>query len=64
MKLKSFNLLSIVAALGMIGGGILAIYDEEAVYVALGIYFIAKGFFVLSLMQRLKRMSCNCCKKA
>jgi len=46
---------------GMIGGGILAIYNEEMMYTAIGIYFIAKGLFVMSLMQSIRSKSCcNC----
>jgi hypothetical protein len=61
MKSKTYNLLSIVAAFGMIGGGILAIYNEDSLNVALGIYFIAKGLFVMSLMQSIRSKSCcNC----
>jgi hypothetical protein len=43
----------------MIGAGILAIYNEDMLYTSIGIYFIAKGFFVFALMQRLAKS--NCC---
>lgn len=58
MKSKSINLLSMLAAFGMIGGGILAIYNENLLFAAVGIYFIAKGLFVFSLMQKLQKKCC------
>ncbi len=59
MKSKTYNLLSIIAAFYMVGAGILAIYNEDMLYTSIGIYFIAKGLFVLTLMQRLAKS--NCC---
>jgi hypothetical protein len=60
MKSKAINLLSILAAFGMIGGGILALYKEDFLYIAIGVYFIAKGIFVFSLMQKMQeKRSCE-----
>jgi len=59
MKFKTTNLLSTLAAIGMIAGGVLALYKEDYLYAAIGIYFIAKGFFVFSLMRNLQR-KCSC----
>jgi hypothetical protein len=58
MKSKTINLLSILAAFGMIGGGILALYKEDYLYAAIGIYFIAKGLFVFALMQKVQEKKC------
>ena len=48
MKSKTLNLLSILATFGMITGVILAIFDEDKIFTAIGIYFIAKGLFVIA----------------
>jgi hypothetical protein len=62
MNSKTSNILSVLAAFGMIAAGITAIYDEEYLYVAIGIYFISKGFFVTSLMQHIQKgIKRNCC---
>jgi hypothetical protein len=61
METKTLNILSLLSAIGMIGGGILAIYNEDLVIVAVGIYFIAKGLFVFSLMKNLHKKRCGCC---
>jgi hypothetical protein len=46
----------------MIAAGIIAIYDEDMLFTAIGIYFICKGFFVTSLMQHIqKSIKTNCC---
>ena len=58
MKSKSLNLLSIVAAIAMIAGGILAIYKDDYLSTAIGIYFIAKGLFVFTLMQKMQQKCC------
>jgi len=58
MKSKSLNLLSIVAAIAMIAGGILAIYNDDYLFTAIGIYFIAKGLFVFTLMQKMQQKCC------
>ena len=50
MSSKTINLLSILAAFGMIAVGITALYDEDLLFRAIGIYFVSKGFFVISLM--------------
>jgi hypothetical protein len=55
MNSKTSNTLSVLAAFGMIAAGITAIYDEEYLFVATGIYFISKGFFVTSLMQHIQK---------
>jgi hypothetical protein len=46
MSAKTSNLLNILAAFGMIAAGIIAIYDEDMLFTAIGIYFICKGLFV------------------
>ncbi len=62
MNSKTINLLSILAAFGMIAAGITAIYDEDLLFTGIGIYFISKGFFVISLMQKMQNKSNrNCC---
>lgn len=61
METKTLNILILLSAIGMIGGGILAIYNEDFVVVAVGIYFIAKGLFVFSLMKNLQKKRCDCC---
>jgi hypothetical protein len=61
MKSKSLNLLSVLAAFGMIAAGILAIYNDDYLFAALGIYFIAKGIFVFTLMQHMQQK--RCCKE-
>jgi hypothetical protein len=48
MKSKTLNLLSILANFGMITGGILSIFDEDKIFTAIGIYFIAKRLFVIA----------------
>ena len=51
-----------MAAFGMIAAGITAIYDEDLLFTGIGIYFISKGFFVISLMQKMQNKSNrNCC---
>jgi len=55
MNSKTTNILSILAAFGMIAAGITAIYDEDLLFTGIGIYFISKGFFVVSVMQKLKK---------
>ena len=55
MTAKTSNLLNILAAFGMITAGIIAIYDEDMLFTAIGIYFICKGFFVTSLMQHIQK---------
>ena len=57
MKSKTLNLLSILATFGMITGEILAIFDEDKIFTAIGIYFIAKGLFVIALTQKLHQKS-------
>ena len=52
MNSKTIKLLSILAAFGMIAAGITARYDEDLLFRAIGIYFVSKGFFVISLMQK------------
>ena len=62
MSSKTINLLSIFAAFGMIAAGITALYDEDLLFRAIGIYFVSKGFFVISLMQKMQKKSKhNCC---
>ncbi|MDG1822726.1 MAG: hypothetical protein P8H25_05065 [Flavobacteriaceae bacterium] len=61
MKTKTINILSLLAAIGMIGGGISAIYNEDHLVIAIGIYFIAKGLFVFSLVKSLQKKCCDCC---
>jgi uncharacterized membrane protein len=62
MSSKTINLLSILAAFGMIAAGITALYDEDLLFTGIGIYFISKGFFVISLMQKMQNKSNrNCC---
>ena len=62
MSSKTINLLSILAAFGMIAAGITALYDEDLLFRAIGIYFVSKGFFVISLMQKMQKKSKhNCC---
>jgi hypothetical protein len=62
MTAKTSNLLNILAAFGMIAAGIIAIYDEDMLFTAIGIYFICKGFFVTSLKQHIqKSIKTNCC---
>ena len=61
MKSKSLNLLSVLAAFGMIAAGILAIYNDDYLFAAIGVYFIAKGIFVFALMQRMQQK--RCCKE-
>ena len=62
MSSKTINLLSILAAFGMIAAGITAFYDEDLLFRAIGIYFVSKGFFVISLMQKMQKKSKhNCC---
>jgi hypothetical protein len=62
MKLKTSNILSLLAAFGMIAAGITAIYDEDMVFTAICIYFICKGLFVISLMQHIQiGIKRNCC---
>jgi len=62
MNSKTTNILSILAAFGMIAAGITAIYDEDLLFTGIGIYFISKGFFVVSLMQKIKKVdNGNCC---
>tara|TARA_B110000858_G_scaffold184574_1_gene225914 strand:+ start:730 stop:930 length:201 start_codon:yes stop_codon:yes gene_type:complete len=61
METKTLNILILLSAIGMIGGGILTIYNEDLVVVAVGIYFIAKGLFVFSLMKNLQKKCCDCC---
>jgi uncharacterized membrane protein len=53
MNAKTTNLLGILAAFGMIAAGITTLYDEEKLLIAVGLYFISKGFFVVSLMQKM-----------
>ncbi|NCG05246.1 MAG: hypothetical protein GWO82_07955 [Bacteroidetes bacterium] len=53
MKSKSLNLLGVLAAFGMIAAGILAIYNDDYLFAAVGVYFIAKGIFVFTLMQKI-----------
>ena len=61
MNSKTINLLIILATFGMIAAGITAIYDEDLLFTSIGIYFISKGFFVISLMQNIQsRSNCNC----
>ena len=55
MNSKTINLLSILAAFDMIAAGIKAIYDEDLLFTGIGIYFISKGFFVISLMKKCKK---------
>ena len=55
MNSKTINLLSILAAFEMIAAGIKAIYDEDMLFTGIGIYFISKGFFVISLMKKCKK---------
>jgi hypothetical protein len=46
----------------MIAAGILAIYDEDMLFIPIGIYFICKGFLVTSLMQHIQKSNkSNCC---
>ena len=52
MKTKTLNLLSLLSALGMIAAGILALYNDDYLFTAVGIYFIAKGLFVFTLVQK------------
>ena len=62
MNSKTINVLSILAAFGMIAAGIAALYDEDLLFSGIGLYFVSKGFFVISLMQKLQNKSkCNCC---
>ncbi len=62
MSSKTINLLSILSAFGMIAAGITALYDEDLLFRAIGIYFVSKGFFVISLMQKMQKKSKhNCC---
>jgi hypothetical protein len=61
MSAKTSNLLNILAAFGMIAAGIIAIYDEDMLFTAIGIYFICKGLFVTSLMQHIQKgIKSNC----
>jgi hypothetical protein len=61
MNAKTSNLLNILAAFGMIAAGIIAIYDEDMLFTAIGIYFICKGLFVTSLMQHIQKgIKSNC----
>jgi hypothetical protein len=61
MTAKTSNLLNILAAFGMIAAGIIAIYDEDMLFTAIGIYFICKGLFVTSLMQHIQKgIKSNC----
>jgi len=62
MKSKTINLLSNLSAFSMIVGGIVALYKEDYLYVGIGIYFIAKGLFVYSLMQKMQEKR-NCEEK-
>jgi len=55
MSAKTSNLLNILVAFGMIAAGIIAIYDEDMLFTAIGIYFICKGLFVTSLMQHIQK---------
>jgi hypothetical protein len=52
MNAKTTNLIGILAAFGMIAAGITALYDEEKLFIAVGLYFISKGFFVVSIIQK------------
>ena len=62
MSSKTINLLSILAAFGMMAAGITALYDEDLLFRAIGIYFVSKGFFVISPMQKMQKKSKhNCC---
>ena len=61
MTAKTSNLLNILAAFGMIAAGIIAIYDEDMLFTAIGIYFICKGLFVTSLIQHIQKgIKSNC----
>jgi hypothetical protein len=61
MNAKTSNLLNILAAFGMIAAGIIAIYDEDMLFTAIGIYFICKGLFVTSLIQHIQKgIKSNC----
>jgi hypothetical protein len=61
MSAKTSNLLNILAAFGMIAAGIIAIYDEDMLFTAIGIYFICKGLFVTSLIQHIQKgIKSNC----
>ena len=53
MSSKTIYLLVILVAFGMIAAGITAIYDEDLLFTGIGIYFISKGFFVVSLMLKI-----------
>ena len=53
MNAKTTNLLGILASFGMIAAGITTLYDEETILIAVGLYFISKGFFVVSLIQKM-----------
>jgi hypothetical protein len=62
MNTKTYNLLNILAAFGMIAAGIIAIYDQAMLFTAIGIYFICKGLFVTSLMRHIQKgIKSNCC---
>jgi uncharacterized membrane protein len=52
MNAKTTNLIGILAAFGMIAAGITALYDEEKLFIAVGLYFISKGFFIVSIIQK------------
>ena len=45
MSSKTINLLSILAAFGMIAVGITALYDEDLLFRAIGIYFCFQRLF-------------------
>jgi hypothetical protein len=45
----------------MIAAGITTLYDEEKLFIAVGLYFISKGFFVVSLTQKMhQNIKDNC----
>jgi hypothetical protein len=57
MNLKTINLFIILATFGIIAAGIMAIYVEDILFTSIGLYFISKGFFVISLMRKIQSRS-------